>query len=349
MLLYLVLAAIATKEPSSTILVASAAKDFLLTGGAQVTANPLTNLRSGNPQQRTVASFAVPLTLGVSISSISFSYRYMTGFGPSGVGSNFSLVVAGRTVYRSPHLTDHIYSKSSPTNYSTVVGVAAANLSLSATAANNRVSLVFDNNDRNLQLLLPLKINVSCTGSPGGSCAAYPLLPTALASNMVLQRAPARAAIWGLNAHPGEKVTVRLSNHRGATTTWSTTAAAHNGSWSIAIDPQPVSVDCTIEVSTSGGRSQVLTNVAFGDVYLCSGQSNMEFSTNRAFNASAEIADADRFMNIRMFTVAHAVANSPQTEVADKTGGTGIYRNSSWAGRNPPQQPRIIPERAREH
>ena len=200
-----------------------------------------------------------------------------------------------------------------------------------------QVSVVFDNNDRNIQLLLPLEVNVSCTGGAGGSCVAYPLLPTAIASNMVLQRAPAKAAIWGNNANPGETVNVRLNNSDQSastdattTTSWSTTAA-HNGSWSVALDPQPISTGATIEVRTSSGRSQVITNVAFGDVYLCSGQSNMEFSTNRAFNASSEIADSGHYPNIRLFTVAHAVANSPQANVADKTGSAGVYRNSSWA------------------
>ena len=39
------------------------------------------------------------------------------------------------------------------------------------------------------------------------------------------------------------------------------------------------------------GRSQVISNIAFGGVVLCSGQSNMGFSANLEFNASAEIAD----------------------------------------------------------
>ena len=66
---------------TSTTLVASSAKDLVLSGGAQVTANPLNNVRSGNPQQHTAATFAIPLTVGASISSVSFAYRYMTGFG----------------------------------------------------------------------------------------------------------------------------------------------------------------------------------------------------------------------------------------------------------------------------
>ena len=331
-------AAASPVSSTTTTLVATTAKDLRLSGGAEVTANPWANLRSGNPNEHTIASFAIPLALGANITGISFGYRYMTGFGPSGVGTNFSLVVAGHTVYRSPHLTDYDYSKAHPTNYSSIKTFSVNTLNLRIASANQRISIIFDNNDRNLQLLLPLQVNVSCIGSTAGSCAAYPLLPTAIASNMVLQRAPAQPNIWGTNAHPGATVTVQLrhhgSNKDSVAGSWSTTAT-RNGSWLITMDPQPVSTGATIEVSTSSGRSQVITNIAFGDVYLCSGQSNMEFSTNRAFNASAEIADAGMYPNIRMFTVAHAVANSPQPDVADKTGGTGVYLNSPWAVSSP--------------
>ena len=57
----------------------------------------------------------------------------------------------------------------------------------------------------------------------------------------------------------------------------------------------------------------------------------MEFSLNHAFNASAEIADAVRYPGLRMFTAAHAVADSVRADVGDKTGGVGVYANSSWA------------------
>ena len=63
--------------------------------------------------------------------------------------------------------------------------------------------------------------------------------------------------------------------------------------------------------STSGGKSQTLSNVAFGDVFLCSGQSNMAFSPNLAFNATEEIADSINYPNIRMFTGEDVMANSP--------------------------------------
>ena len=66
-------------------------------------------------------------------------------------------------------------------------------------------------------------------------------------------------------------------------------------------------------------------------MYATALQSNMEFSLNHAFNASEEIADSDRYPDLRMFTAAHAVFNSPQFDVANKQGAIGVFTNSSWA------------------
>ena len=130
----------------------------------------------------------------------------------------------------------------------------------------------------------------------GRFLAGPKLLPHFFDSNMVLQRGPAKAAVWGEAAAPGDEVTVTLSGGgsdaavAAAGGPWKATAAA-NGSWAVAMDPQPAGSGMNLTVSTKSGRSQVLSNIAFGDVVLCSGQSNMGFSANLEFNASAEIAD----------------------------------------------------------
>jgi hypothetical protein len=243
----------------ATALVASSAADLRLSGGATVTANPLNSLRSGVPKQHSAAAFAVPLSAGAVLTGASFEYRYTTGFGTAGTGSNFSLQVAGKTVYASPHLTGYPYSSHRP-NYSAAVLVTLPNLGLRVAGADPRVTIVFDNNDRNVQLLLPLRVNLTCTGAL--SCAAFPELPTFIASNMVLQRAPARANIWGNSAESGETVSVQLD--RGSS--WSTQADG-SGSWLVRLAPRQASAkNHSISVNFSiSGRRRVLTNIAFGE------------------------------------------------------------------------------------
>ena len=103
----LVPSAAASPSFSSSIEAATTA-DLVLTGGAALAANPLLSLRSGEPQALSSATFAVPLAAGAVLTSVSFDYRYTTGFA-GGNGSNFSLAVGHSVVYRSPQLADFPY------------------------------------------------------------------------------------------------------------------------------------------------------------------------------------------------------------------------------------------------
>ena len=154
-------------EESASFVVA-AAGDLVMSGGAQVIANPLSSIRSGNPGQRSVAAIKVPLSKGIVLTSLSFEYRYITGFGAAGTGSgsNFTIQAAGLDLYTSPHLTDYAYSDNR-SNYSKPVPVRAAGLSIKVpSTGDSRLEIRFDNNDRNVQLLLPIQVNVTCSGGP---------------------------------------------------------------------------------------------------------------------------------------------------------------------------------------
>jgi len=133
----------------------------------------------------------------------------------------------------------------------------------------------------------------------------------ALGSNMVLQRAPQRAVIWGWSKTVGSNVQVTFANKVYPTT--STTG----GAWNVFLDATPAGGPYTINVTSSTGESALLSNVLFGDVWICSGQSNMQFTVSLAFNASAEIADADKYPNIRLFTVGQGTTSpTPLVELA---------------------------------
>ena len=127
--------------------VISSARDVQTSGGASVTNNPLWSIRSGNPNEKTIATFALPLAHGITLTRVSFSYRYTVGFGaPSpGIGTNFSLNAAGVVLYKSPHYNDYPYAHHP--NYSLPVIVnAPSDTQVPASGPAPHLELHFDNN-----------------------------------------------------------------------------------------------------------------------------------------------------------------------------------------------------------
>ncbi|XP_065831212.1 uncharacterized protein [Oscarella lobularis] len=136
-------------------------------------------------------------------------------------------------------------------------------------------------------------------------------LPKIFGDHMVLQTNSeygARAFIYG-SANPGEAVTVDAP--RGP---YYTTANEH-GRWNVMLDPVGASSKSyNITVSGEEGNPIVFTDVMYGNVILCSGQSNMVFAVNGMFNATAEIAAANH-PNIRLFKVALNTSSTPLWDV----------------------------------
>lgn len=131
-------------------------------------------LRSGTPGHDGVAASHMLLTPGSMIESLSFSYRYVSGYGPAGkgVGTNFSVRANGQVVYASPHYTDYAYDQNR-TNFSAPVRVDVSGLSIAVPKKGiSRLEFDFANNDRNLELLLPLSITLTCTGAD--ACTTKP-------------------------------------------------------------------------------------------------------------------------------------------------------------------------------
>ncbi|MCG3124802.1 MAG: hypothetical protein GIKADHBN_03289 [Phycisphaerales bacterium] len=127
---------------------------------------------------------------------------------------------------------------------------------------------------------------------------------------MVLQQEGA-APIWGW-ADPGEQVTVTAS-WLGAPV--KTTADA-NGRWAVTLTtPAASGVKQPATVTIAGKNTIRCENVALGEVWLVSGQSNMEWPVSASMNASQEIASADH-PNIRYFTVRNEVSISPEENCA---------------------------------
>lgn len=109
-------------------------------------------------------------------------------------------------------------------------------------------------------------------------------LPTIFSDNMVLQRNQ-ELPVWG-ESTPGSVVSVRFGE-QSLTTTTNT-----QGSWKITLAALEASaVPATLEVST-GDQSVTFSNVLVGEVWLCSGQSNMEWSLTRAADNKTHIEAA---------------------------------------------------------
>ena len=137
-------------------------------------------------------------------------------------------------------------------------------------------------------------------------------LPSFIGSSMVLQRHPLAPRIWGWTK-VGHNVTAGLD--RGAVL--ASSIADSDGSWSLELPPQPAGVGHSIEIS-DGDTTIQLVDIAFGDVYLCSGQSNMEFTVESAFNSSFEITDSKHYPFLRLATIDHNPALTPQDDVPSR-------------------------------
>jgi sialate O-acetylesterase len=130
-------------------------------------------------------------------------------------------------------------------------------------------------------------------------------LPQVFGDNMVLQR-NVPVPVWGW-AEAGERVTVAYGGQTKQT------VAGPDGTWRLHLNALDAS--STPAVFRVSGSNQIeLTNVVVGEVWFCSGQSNMAWSMNQIDNSEAEIAAAQAPL-IRHFRVGRKVAAEPVDDV----------------------------------
>jgi sialate O-acetylesterase len=129
---------------------------------------------------------------------------------------------------------------------------------------------------------------------------------TVFGSDMVLQR-DTPLKVWG-TADPKEKVTVTFNGKSVST------KADKTGRWSVTL-PAASANSTAATMTFTGKDSKVeLVNILVGDVWLCSGQSNMAWVVKNSNDAEKEIAAAN-YPEIRCFTVKKATAMTPQDEL----------------------------------
>lgn len=133
-------------------------------------------------------------------------------------------------------------------------------------------------------------------------------LPAIFSDNMVLQRDKI-IQIWGWDA-PGEKVVIILDGK-----TWSGKAGS-DGRWSVAIGPLSAGGPWTLNISDSI-KIIAFKNVLAGEVWACSGQSNMEMHIGdewgKVLDYEREIAESD-YPQIRLITIPHQISFTPQPD-----------------------------------
>ncbi len=145
-------------------------------------------------------------------------------------------------------------------------------------------------------------------GFSTSSARAAVRLPAIFGDHMVLQHG-APLPVWGW-AEPGEEVTVQLGELRSAAV-----AAGPDGRWKVTLDPIPLGTRAALVVT--GTNTLRIENVIAGEVWIASGQSNMQWTIKQSARAQAEI-DGGNHPMIRMFNVQRAASNDPKDDVTGK-------------------------------
>jgi sialate O-acetylesterase len=122
--------------------------------------------------------------------------------------------------------------------------------------------------------------------------------------HMVLQRGM-KVPVWG-TASPGEKVTVQFRGQKVTATT------GEDGKWKVEL--KKLEAGGPFEMTIAGKNEILLKDVLVGEVWVCSGQSNMEWPLIRTNGAKEAIAQADNPM-LRLFTVQRSSAKAPQRDL----------------------------------
>ncbi len=131
-------------------------------------------------------------------------------------------------------------------------------------------------------------------------------LPQVIGSHMVLQRnAPVK--IWGW-ADKGERVTVTMAGQSARAKT------NKEGKWEVTLDP--MAAGGPFEMQIEGKNVITLEDILVGDVWICSGQSNMEWPVYNSDNAEEEVASAS-YPQLRLFDVPHNVQLMPVNDVPE--------------------------------
>lgn len=143
------------------------------------------------------------------------------------------------------------------------------------------------------------------------ACFAVPLnLPSIFSDGMVLQRETA-VPVWG-TARPGAEITVEFARQK------KTAVTSDRGTWRVDLDPMTASSEPRALSVSSNLKSEItnrqFSNVLVGEVWLCSGQSNMEWRMDRSEN-SAQVISAANHPLIRLYHTPKVALQNPGDKI----------------------------------
>ena len=144
---------------------------------------------------------------------------------------------------------------------------------------------------------------------PAARSQAEVKLHLLFSENGILQR-DAKAAVWG-TTDKSDPVTVKFGDQ-------TVTATPQDGKWKVELAPMEASATPRDLVVTQGDQTLTRKNIVVGDIWICGGQSNMQWAINQSAGKEEAISAATN-PNIRLFTVQREGDAKPRTEL--KTGG----------------------------
>ena len=149
-------------------------------------------------------------------------------------------------------------------------------------------------------------------------------LPEIYSDNMVLQHGQSLPLHGTANA--GTKITVTIGSQQLNTT------ADSNGKWQVTLAPLAAKETYTLQI-TAGKEKRIFKNVVAGEVWLCSGQSNMEFEMFQASTGERDIPQAEN-PNIRLFDMEARWrtdnANAWENSALDSVNVLQYYKPAQW-------------------
>jgi sialate O-acetylesterase len=157
-------------------------------------------------------------------------------------------------------------------------------------------------NDQRTMLATMTLVFAGMQGAGAAAPPTQPLLNEMFQDHAVLQR-DRPIPVWG-EARAGDQITVSIGSNSAHA------RANASGHWRTDLPAMPAGGPFALSVRTQSGAAQSVSDLLVGDVWLCSGQSNMEFAVSNSLNAAREISgSADDA--IRLLSVAHATSPAP--------------------------------------